>query len=190
MDQFTVTNDKIIHISRQFNVEENTVESVFQMFTRVITGVKYQYLAHVIRTMEVYIREKTKNPMFQINCQPLDAASPLLNIGCAHYYPGQYFTIYFHPRMNERQLRVCLAHELGHLFIIEMANERLADDSPPYTQDTLTEPLSSIFGVFTILDKNHFYQERGKPFNHGTWEDIVEDFIHLRDKAGSSSDKT
>jgi hypothetical protein len=87
--------------------------------------------------------------------------------------------------MDEKQLRVCLAHELGHLFIIEMLNVEQPDGEAPYTPDYPTEPVSSIFGVFTILDKNHFYQEFAKPFNHRSWEDIVKDFVFLQDKAGS-----
>ena len=181
--QFSVDDEKFAFISREFNVDEKTVRTVYNIFRKVLNDVKYQYLAHIIRSMETYIRKKTNNPMFQINCQPLDLNnSTIFNIGCAQYFRGQYFTIFFDPRMDEKQLRVCLAHELGHLFIVELLNERLETGTKPFTNETNTEPVSSIFGAFTILDKNHFYQEQEKSYNHGTWEDIIRDFVMLDSK--------
>jgi hypothetical protein len=185
MDQFKVDDEKIAYISQQFSVSEKRVRDIYAFFNHVITNEKYQYLAHIIRTMEAYIREKTGNPMFQINCKPLGLSAKEFHIGCAQYFPGKFFTVFFPPQMNEKQLRVCLAHELGHLFIIEMLNNgKGSDEESPLSQDFQTEPVSSIFGVFTILDKNHFYQEYEKPFNHKLWEDIVKDFVFLQDKAG------
>jgi hypothetical protein len=182
MSEFFVNDEKIAHISTQFQVEESQVRLVYKIFSTVIDGVKNQYLAHIIRCMESFIRNKTGNPMFQINTFPIDPDSPALNVGCAQYYPKRYFSIFFHPRMDERQLRVCLAHELGHLFIVELLNEETMDGSKPFDTTTVTEPLSSIFGIFTIMDKNHFYKERASNFNHHSWEEIVQAFVHLQEK--------
>jgi hypothetical protein len=181
MAEFEVTEEKLKIISGQFNIPLVTVNAVYNIFAKVISGVKNQYLAHIIRCMEAYCRKQTKNPMFQINCYPLDPASPILNVGCAQYFPKKFFTVFFHPRMEEKQLRVCLAHELGHLFIVELLNETEAEAGKSYDQTTLTEPISSIFGVFTIMDKNDFYQDHGRLLNHHSWDDIVKDFIHLQD---------
>ncbi|MDR0382521.1 MAG: hypothetical protein LBH50_00870 [Spirochaetaceae bacterium] len=182
MSEFSITDEKIAHISDQFRVEKSYVETVFGIFSKVIGGMKNQYLAHIIRCMESYIRRKTDNPMFQINTFPLAPDSPVLNVGCAQYYPKRYFSIFFHPRMEEKQLRVCLAHELGHLFIIELLNEEKSAESKPFDETTLTEPLSSIFGIFTIMDKNLFYEETAPKFNHRSWEELVQAFVHLQDK--------
>jgi hypothetical protein len=182
MSEFSVTDEKIAYISDQFRIKKSQVKLVQKIFSEVISGVKNQYLAHIIRCMESFIREKTGSPMFQINTSPLDPASPMLNVGCAQYYPKRYFTIFFHPRMDERQLRVCLAHELGHLFIIELLNEGKTGRLKPFDKTTLTEPISSIFGIFTIMDKNHFYKETALKFNHHSWEELVQMFIHLQEK--------
>jgi Zn-dependent peptidase ImmA (M78 family) len=180
MSEFSVDKEKIIYIARQLGMEESRVELVHRLFSGVIDGVKNQYLAHVIRCMESYIRQKTGNPMFQINTFPIAPDSPVLNVGCAQYYPKRYFSIFFHPRMDERQLRVCLAHELGHLFIIELLNEGKSDGSEPFDKTTLTEPLSSIFGIFTIMDKNLFYKESASKFNYHSWEELVQAFVRLQ----------
>jgi hypothetical protein len=182
MPEFSVTNEKIVHISEQFRVDNSHVELVYKLFSEVIDGVKTQYLAHVIRCMESFIRKETGNLMFQINTFPIDPDSRVLNVGCAQYYPKRYFSIFFHPRMEEKQLRVCLAHELGHLFIIELLNEGTMDDSKLLDKTAVTEPLSSIFGIFTIMDKNLFYKEKALNFNHHSWNEIVQAFVHLQEK--------
>jgi Zn-dependent peptidase ImmA (M78 family) len=182
MPEFSVTNEKIAHISAQFRIEDSLVRLVHQIFSDLTDGVRNQYLAHIIRCMESFIRKETGNPMFQINTFPIDPESPVLNVGCAQYFPKRYFSIFFHPRMDEKQLRVCLAHELGHLFILELLNEKTADGSTPYNAKNVTEPLSSIFGIFTIMDKNHFYREKARNFNHHSWEEIVQAFAHLQRK--------
>jgi hypothetical protein len=185
MSEFSVTDEKIAYISDQFRVSQDQVRLIHKLFSKVIGEVKSQYLAHIIRCMESYIRKKTGSPMFQINTFPLDPGSPLLNVGCAQYYPKRYFAIFFHPRMDEKQLRACLAHELGHLFIIELLNEGKPDGSEPFDTTTLTEPLSSIFGIFTIMDKNHFYKEIASGLNHHSWEELVQAFIHLQEKTAN-----
>jgi hypothetical protein len=185
MPEFSVNDEKITYISEQFRIRKSQVAHIHKLFSEVIDGVKNQYLAHVIRCMESYIRKNTGNPMFQINTFPLDPASPMLNVGCAQYYPGRYFAIFFHPCMDEKQLRVCLAHELGHLFIIELLNEKKPDGSELFDKTTLTEPVSSIFGIFTIMDKNHFYKDIAPDFNYHSWEELIRAFIHLQEKTAN-----
>ena len=182
MAEFEITDEKIKAISQRFSVGEDTVRLVHRVFSNVISGVKNQYLAHIIRCMEAYIRKKTNNPFFQINSSPMDPDSPMLNVGCAQYFPKQFFTVFFHPKMDDKQLRVCLAHELGHLFMIELVNENKTDGEPLLDEKALTEPLSSIFGIFTITDKNDFYKDRGYRLNHKSWDDIVNDFFLLQNK--------
>jgi uncharacterized protein YjaZ len=182
MPEFSVTDKKIAYISTEFNVKKSSVENVYEIFSKVIGGVKNQYLAHIIRCMESYIRREIGNPMFQINTFPLESDSPVLNVGCAQYYPKRYFSIFFHPRMEEKQLRACLAHELGHLFIIELLNGGKTDGSVPLDITTITEPLSTIFGIFTIMEKTLFYQETSPKFNYRSWEELVRSFVHLQDK--------
>jgi hypothetical protein len=183
MGDFNIDDTKLNFISDSFEVNIQRVRIVHEIFTRVISGVKNQYLAHIIRCMEVFIRKETGNPMFQINTFPMDTDSPVFNVGCAQYYPKRYFSIFFHPRMDDKQLRVCLAHELGHLFLIEMLNEA-KQKGESLTPAVLTEPISSIFGIFTIMDKNAFYQNCAELFNHNSWQSIVNSFVKLQDKAG------
>jgi Zn-dependent peptidase ImmA (M78 family) len=49
----------------------------------------------------------------------VDKTSKELGIARAQYYRNRCFAIYYHPNIDEKQLRVLLAHELGHLFLID-----------------------------------------------------------------------
>ena len=182
MPDFFVDSEKFAYISEQFHIEKSRVETVHRIFSAVIGRVKNQYLAHIIRSMESYIRQTTKNPMFKINTFPMDDKSPVLNVGCAQYFPKRCFSIFFHPRMEEKQLRVCLSHELGHLFIIELLNEGKAGETKTFDTATLTEPLSSIFGVFTIMDKNSFYEKAASKFNYHSTKELVQEFVLLQNR--------
>jgi hypothetical protein len=43
-----------------------------------------------------------------------------------------------------------------------------------------TEPLSSVFGIFTISDKNYFYANAlESDRNHKDWDSILSDFLAL-----------
>jgi hypothetical protein len=116
MPEFSIDDEKIAHISDQFHVNKSRVELVYKIFSEVIGGVKNQYLAHIIRCMESYIRKETKNPMFQINTFPIASDSQVLNVGCAQYFPKRYFSIFFHPRMDKKAASCLPGPRVGSSF--------------------------------------------------------------------------
>jgi hypothetical protein len=143
-------------------------------------NIRGQYLAHIIRAMEEYIREKTVNPLFRIVCEP---SLGNLEIGSAQYFFRKFFVVHYNPGMSEKELRVYLAHELGHLFILAIVN----DDRPPRDRipdDADIEPLSSIFGIFTMANKNDFYRnvKDNTSLNHQTWDEMEKAFLDLKSK--------
>ena len=173
MPDFTVTDEIVSQIAKQFNTTKEQVENLRQFYDGFAVDMKQQYLAHVIRTMEERLRRISGNEMFRIVCSPVDSNSKVLGIARAQYYKKRYFAIYYHPRTDEKQLRVLLAHELGHLFLIEYANSTF---DWQYDEKTNVEPLSTILGIFTILDKNEFYHNKTTPFKHATPDDVLHDF--------------
>jgi hypothetical protein len=86
--------------------------------------------------------------------------------------------IYFNPKLPERTIRALIAHELGHLFLQAMYD--IADGKYVSKYASTTEPLSSVFGVFTISDKNKCYQRVAcSDRNHPSWQAILDDFLKL-----------
>jgi len=180
MPDFTVTEEIITQISKQYHMSEERVRGIQGLYEGLAGGMKLQYLAHIIRTMEESLRIVSGNPMFRIVCSPVDQSSKEFGIARAQYFKNRYFAIYYHPDTNEKQLRVLLAHELGHLFLIEMVNSTFNEQ---FSGNAEVEPASTIFGIFTILDKNQFYYNMTTPFKHDSPDDVLKDFQLLDNRS-------
>jgi len=181
--EFDITPEKIDRIVSSYNVQgisitRDNVEQVYSEFKKLTTNIKGQYLAHITRVMENYFREMTGNPLFFIRYTPYTNSERKNSCGAA-FYPGRRFVIFYPPELPERNLRVCLAHELGHLFLLATLENKKIDKRIPVYEGT-TEPLSSVFGIFTISDKNCFYANAlESDRNHKNWDAILNDFLAL-----------
>jgi Zn-dependent peptidase ImmA (M78 family) len=180
MADFTITDEIVAKIVKRYNVPKDHVETWRRFYETFAVDMKQQYLAHVIRTMEERLRRASGNDMFRIVCSPVDADAKELGIARAQYFKNRYFAIYYHPRTNEKQLRVLLAHELGHLFMVEMYNSTF---NGQFDETTQIEPAATIFGIFAILDKNEFYHNKTTPFKHHTPEEVLDDFSLLHNRS-------
>jgi Zn-dependent peptidase ImmA (M78 family) len=171
---FSVTNDVINEISSRFNVPIEMVKKIHHFYKNTASkSTQHQYLAHTIRAMEDFLRGLPGNELFQITCRPVEGSGLNVGIAGACYYKNRCFIIYYHPGTDERQLRVMLAHELGHLFLVEIFNKQLGKD---YNEKTQMEPISTVFGVFAILENNDVYYNNSKPFKHRSIKEALDDF--------------
>ena len=180
--------DTVKGIAKTFGVPEKQVKRMRDIFKDLflINGPKSfraQYLSHLVRAMEIVIREEyakdgLKNPFFQISIEPVSSDDPETDLVCAKPFkkddsegarhPIQRFVIYYHPNLHEKQLRVGVAHELGHLYLCTLSRKD--------TDKSFTEPLSSIFGSLAILQKTYFYNENLKTFNPRTPQEVLDLF--------------
>ena len=181
--EFCITEDKIDKIVSSYNsigvsITRDNVEQIRNVFEKLTNNIKGQYLAHITRVIENFFREMTQNPLFFIKYTPYSSIEKKTKCGAA-FYSNRRFVIFYQPDMPEKELRVRLAHELGHLFLLAVKEHNTLDKRAPVFEG-LTEPLSSIFGIFTISDKNHFYANAlESERNHKSWDSILEDFIGL-----------
>jgi hypothetical protein len=176
--EFTVDEAKLNRIAAVFSLKRQSVAALHQEYQKLARNMGGQYLAHIIRSMEIYIREKSGKPLFVINCAPFRIIVKGQKDACSHYHKDKRFVIYFNPNLSERDIRVLVAHELGHLFLQAMYD--IVDGKYVPRYESTTEPLSSIFGIFTISDKNEFYRQAADSSrNHSNWEAILEDFLKL-----------
>jgi Zn-dependent peptidase ImmA (M78 family) len=179
MPDFCVTDEVESKIADLFDVPKERVKDLNDFYKTIANDMKRQCLSHVIRTMEEILRKLPGNEMFQIICSPIDENSKNLGIASAHYYKGRYFAIFYHQKTDEKQLRIMLAHELGHLFLVELYNSYFNAQND---EQTLIEPVSTILGIFIILDKNEFYHNKTAPFKHNCLEDVLKDFSLLKNR--------
>ena len=174
MSQFLINDEKILKIAKTFNVSKETVQKLHEEYSSLNGRMKNQFLAHIMRSLEEYIRENCNAPLFRITCRASTNNPAIKGTGCASYKKNLAFNIVYDSQMDAKQARVVIAHELGHLFAITVFNKDYKEKH---------EPLSSIFGIFSILDKNDFYAEKTVPFQHKSWEDVIADFSLLKNRS-------
>lgn len=109
------TKNKIIQL---LDVKEEVIDEYIKRYNTV-TDIPYQYLAHIIRTLETYVRKKEGFGYFRITCTPTkDMARIAENLAAGFYDEKRSYDIYYDEYLPELQKRVAIAHELGHLFFI------------------------------------------------------------------------
>jgi Zn-dependent peptidase ImmA (M78 family) len=174
-----ITDERLTRIAEEFQVSQESVVKLHTEFEKLRVQIKDHYLAHISRVLEVYFKEKTGNREFFIECRPFRINAPGQRGAVSFYHRFQRFVINYDSTLPERERRINIAHELGHLYLLA---RYYAETGKEYDQklEQTTEPLSSIFGLFTISDKNHFYEtlvDSGR--NHDNWQSILDDFKNL-----------
>ena len=173
MSDFKINDEKISFIAKKFNIKKDTVQDLYNYYKNIEETNTNQYLAHVMRSLEEYVRKVCNAPFFRIICKASSANSNLNGVGCASYKENFSFCIIYDSSLSPKDARVVIAHELGHLFWTLTLKQE-------YNQKH--EPLSSVFGVFTMLDKNDFYANKTALYQHHSWDEIVNDFLLLKNR--------
>ena len=178
-NEFVITEERLSHIAKEFHVSRESVVKLYTEFEKFKTQIKDHYLAHISRVLEVYFKGKTGNREFYIECKPFRINAPGQRGAVSIYHPFKRFSIKYDSRLPERERRINIAHELGHLYLLASYYAETGMESEPKFEKA-TEPLSSIFGLFTISDKNHFYETlSASGRNHNDWQSILDDFKKL-----------
>lgn len=151
---------------------DSNITTVETAYKEIVEKIPYQYLAHLIRTMEMYAQEKLGCPFFRITCSPVEMRKVAQGLASGQYYDRTSFDIVYDSESDEMQTRVAIAHELGHLFVILLNDGQNTEDKH--------EPLSSLFGITAMIHKR--IDNSGKKRCHKSDEDIVKDFILLKNK--------
>ena len=178
-DKFVITNERLDIIANEFGIRKDSVEKLFREFEGLRVQIKDHYLAHISRVLEKYFKEKTGNREFFIECKPFRINAPGQRGAISFYHRFKRFSIKYDSTLPERERRINIAHELGHLYLLARHYAETGEEYNPKLEKT-TEPLSSLFGLFIISDKNHFYDTLSSSGrNHNNWQEILDDFKKL-----------
>lgn len=154
------------------SISREHITSTETEYSKIIASIPYQFLAHIIRTMEIYAQKKLNCPFFRITCSPIEIKDVAKGLASGQYYENSSFDIVYDSKSDEIQTRVAISHELGHLFLILLHTQGNA------AEDLRTEPLSTLFGIITMVHKR--IDNNGKKKKcHKSDKDIVEDFSLL-----------
>ena len=61
--------EKILAIAEKFGTNADTVRDLYKKYADLSMRMKDQFLAHVMRSLEDYIRENCDAPLFRITCK-------------------------------------------------------------------------------------------------------------------------
>ena len=185
-DEFKIDNTKLDDISRELSIDKHLVEIVYKAYMGFSPFLQKQYLAHVMRGIECYFRKEMKNDRFIVICEPYKEFHAGQRQASASYYrprimirsrdkQNSSFIINYNDKLPEKKLRDYIAHEIGHLFLVATV-----DIARRQAIRAGTEPLSSIFGIFTMSEKNDFYANFDVSIrNHKDWNELFESFLEV-----------
>lgn len=174
MKDFVLDKDKTKAISDGLNIELKDIASLNKIYKDISKGIKPQYLAHIIRTVEYKLKKETKNPFFEIICEPYIEPTKDTGYGSILYYEDVIGIIYYNPQLEDKTIRNVIAHELGHLILETMSNKKLSKQA---------EPLSSVLGLLIMMDKNDFYANKTNEYQYNTWDELLSQFILLKNQS-------
>lgn len=164
-------NDPLLaaKISGEFPLKTENVASMIDMYEHLIKIIPYQYLAHIIRTIEEYVRQYVQGAdFFRITCKPIKDNKKIQGLASATYQKPYSFDIVYDDSMPEIKKRVCIAHELGHL-LVSIKPDRNYNIAPH-------EPLSSVYGILITLHKK--YCKDVQKTSQST-DEIIKDFKNM-----------
>jgi hypothetical protein len=194
--EFKIDNARIEKISKEFQIEKDIVDILYKAYLVFSPNLQGQFLAHVMRGIEYYIRNRMKNNRFIVICEPYKKGEfhPGQKQAVSYYYPpkatirssdkkSSSFIINYNGDLPEKELRDYIAHEVGHIFLVAMAKDNAGSWNSNKIPDT--EPLSSIFGIFTMSEKNDFYANYDTSVrNHTNWQELFDFFLDIHKKKG------
>jgi len=180
-DEFLISEERLDIIAQTFEISRQSVVDLFNDFCAIEYQIKDQRLAHISRVLETYFKVQTGNPEFSIEYVPYEVHTPRRRGSMSIYRKWfKKFTIYYDNTRPEREIRVNISHELGHLYLFARYCSSGGSDETKSKYAKTTEPLSSIFGLFVVSNKNHFYENLSSTeHKHDNWESILNDFRNL-----------
>lgn len=126
--------------------------------------------------------EKVDNELFRIFLEPLEG----IHVASSEYDVGNSFIVYYPAlidnglELNEKSVRIHIAHELGHLYTHVLLNS--SDFSAEVLdKNETTEIISTLVAMVVLRDKRDFYLnvQHKEALSHKNTEDLVRDCLQI-----------
>jgi hypothetical protein len=176
-NKFLINEERLNIIADTFGIDLNSVKLLHKEFTSIEGKIKLQRLAHITRVLEADMKKRANNPNFFIEYIPYKVRTPNMRGSMSNRRWPNNFTIYYDDTLPEKTIRVNISHELGHLYLA--ARYTITPDATKADRlgTETTEPLSTIFGIFVVSNKNNFYDNLDAfAHKHDDWDSILNDF--------------
>jgi predicted SprT family Zn-dependent metalloprotease len=173
MAAFKLTDELIEAISSTFELPREAVRKIYNEYnTKINSLMPQQYLGHSIRSMEQFVHDKKRKEakkrnekakfFFQIRCNGYK--------GCprpTYFMYNETFVIFYPSTLDEKEVRMIIAHELGHLFFNTKERNTHHDE---------LEAVANVFGYLLLLGRNNFYSSKKDPFEGYSWRQTMKEY--------------
>jgi len=174
-------------ISSEWGVSPETIQQYTSYYAETIRPIiKSNYLSHLVTTIENMVndrrirnflnrvaeagREELKGllasrtfRLYSIILEPMD----LKRRATTRYHPSGAI-IYYNSCYEEKDIRILIAHEIGHI-----VNKELLENAED------TEQAANLFAYIAMYDKNKFYAEECEKFVSKSDVVILNDIISI-----------
>ena len=133
----------------------------------VIDGIKKgknDYPEEYLTTLNNAIKSKQLR-LFSISLKPIQS---LPRFAITKIIKGVAF-IYYDDRLDEKQKRLYISHEIGHILIKYLLDNKYENN----------EKNASIIGLIAMIDKNNFYLNDSKSFSYKSNVELVNEYLNL-----------
>jgi len=192
-NEFKIDDTKINEISKKFEVDKEIVEILHKAYNGFSSNIKEQFLAHVIRGIEYYIREYLHDKRFIVICEPYKEFYTDQKPASSLYYAPKKevrsddktrssFIINYNKDLPEKELRDYIAHEIGHLLLRKIKDNKTQDlltNWGTFKTNHIEEICSSIYGIYIISEKNDFYDNIPLLLHYKNWQDLFKHFQEI-----------
>jgi Zn-dependent peptidase ImmA (M78 family) len=175
---------------KKFSVSDQQIDNVIKLFNDLLKPeIEKNYLSHLKSSIEDLINEREKVKflevvaadqkdaldkliqskrlrLFTILLKPLGSSKRLASTRVINGTP----IIFYFPGMDNRQKRVLIAHELGHIALRFLGSEE--NDNP-------SENTVNLFAFIAMHDKNQFYRLECKEFTYDSVIELLDAFTML-----------
>jgi len=175
-DEFVIDKTRLEAISKAFGISIESVRDLHNEFVPLEEQIKDHRLTHISRVLESYFKKLTRNNGFYIEYLPYMFHTARRRGAASLYNPFKKFIVCYDNTRPEREIRVNISHELGHLFLLAKSFHSVTGEFKVKYGQSL-EPLSSIFGLFIVSNKNHYFENLHSTGQmHNDWQELLDDF--------------
>ncbi|MDR2552705.1 MAG: ImmA/IrrE family metallo-endopeptidase [Treponema sp.] len=165
---FQLDDNQIRVISERFGLPPVNVRQIYNEYNEKINSLMAkQYLGHSIRAMEQFVYAEKGKRSFHVRCMDLPGCRVPVYIDFISY-----FLVCYPPDLNEMEVRMAIAHELGHLFFNTKERQNAYDEG---TKEKL-EAVANVFGYFLLMGRNTFYSGKEDPFQNSAWQTTMAEY--------------
>ena len=174
-------------ISSEWGISPETIQKYTSYYTETIKPIiKSNYLSHLVTTIENMVNDRKIRDFFNkfveagreelrgllasrtlrlysIILEPMD----LKRRATTRYHPSGAI-IYYNSCYEEKDIRILIAHEIGHI-----VNKELLENAKD------TEQTANLFAYIAMYDKNKFYAEECEKFISKSDVVILDDIINI-----------